>query len=274
MGLGNDEELTKAKAAIQDFKEALEQGRISGTHLDRAVRGVARGTRSAGSRAQQDPRFADPASEIVRSGRRRPLWTVPASEIKERREGWLQLLEGKTAAEIQGSNGFRDLTVHLTEVWLWAIAGPALSITCTEEGGRWGPGSAVDHIPEHLQAEVAWWRSNVAQGPARRGRLHLSTQVAEDFGHVVFDELRTSTLTGQELTDTIDQALDVKGMPRQSDVRLAWHQALSRVARSLIAGAPPVVIGRYQKDPLAPPESPTAAADRCNTARPGNAPSA
>ncbi len=275
MDWGDEEELTKAKAAIQGFKEALGQGKISGARLGRALKGATPLSKTAAAEAQENPVSMDLPSESIRSGRKRPLWTVPAAEIQERREGWLALLEGKTTAEIQSTNGFSALTVHLTEVWLWAIAYPALSITCTEEGGRWGFNYAVDAVPRHLQAEVARWRSGVAGRSARCARPLISSQVPEDFGHVVFDELGSLPLTDEELAATIGHALDVKGVPAQSPARLMWGQLLTRIANFSASDAP-LVIGNYRQDPLGQPArqpaSSTDAPDHGDTAAPADTP--
>lgn len=100
----------------------------------------------------------DGSDSSSRSGRKRPLWAVPAEEIQNRREEWLPHLAGKTTAEIQRWAGFEDYPVSIAEVWLWAVVHPALDLTCGPDG-RWGLENGPQEVPAHLRSLVERWRA-------------------------------------------------------------------------------------------------------------------
>lgn len=97
--------------------------------------------------------------EDARSGRKRPLWAVPAEEIQSRRDEWLPHLAGKTTAEIHRWAGFEGLPVATAEVWLWAVVHPALDLTCGPDG-RWGLGNGPQEVPAQFRSLVERWRAS------------------------------------------------------------------------------------------------------------------
>ncbi|WP_131819984.1 hypothetical protein [Mycobacteroides abscessus] len=94
-----------------------------------------------------------------RSGRKRPLWAVPAEEIQSRRDEWLPHLEGKTTAEIHRWAGFEGLPVATAEVWLWAVVHPALDLAYGPDG-RWGLENGPQEVPTQLRSLVERWRAS------------------------------------------------------------------------------------------------------------------
>ncbi|SHX98395.1 Uncharacterised protein [Mycobacteroides abscessus subsp. abscessus] len=95
----------------------------------------------------------------ARSGRKRPLWAVPAEEIQSRRDEWLPHLDGKTTAEIHRWAGFGGFPVATAEVWLWAVVHPALDLTCGPDG-RWGLENGPQEVPAQLRSLVERWRAS------------------------------------------------------------------------------------------------------------------
>lgn len=99
-------------------------------------------------------------SSSSRSGRKRPLWAVPAEEIQSRRDEWLPHLEGKTTAEIHRWAGFEGLPISTAEVWLWAVVHLALDLTCGPDG-RWGLENGPQEVPVQLRSLVERWQARM-----------------------------------------------------------------------------------------------------------------
>ncbi|SKT86227.1 hypothetical protein [Mycobacteroides abscessus] len=101
-----------------------------------------------------------------RSGRKRPLWAVPAEEIQSRADEWLPNLEGKTTAEIHRWAEFEGFPVPTAEVWLWAVVHPALGLTCGPES-RWGLEEGPQEVPIELRSLVEHWRARIGAAGVR-----------------------------------------------------------------------------------------------------------
>lgn len=133
----------------------------------------------------------DVALSIGHPGRHRQTSTIPAEEIHGRRGVWLPLLVGKTTAEMQRSGSFSGMTEQQLEVWLWAMAHPALGITAGPDG-RWGFENGDYEIPDRLVDDVQWWRRTLTprtypDSPGSAPHLRLLAQTVEDFDHVDID---------------------------------------------------------------------------------------
>lgn len=94
------------------------------------------------------------------SGRIRRFHSIPAEEIAERRELWVNLVAGKTARELHASSEFGSAPEEQIQVWLWAIVHPVLGITCNPDDGIWDqyPNPNPYPLPEHLLDDITWWR--------------------------------------------------------------------------------------------------------------------
>jgi len=98
------------------------------------------------------------------SGRHRQVSSIPSEEIVERRDVWIRAVVGKTSQELAGASGFGWLPEQAIEVWLWAIAHPALGISCNPENGVWGRYPTPYPVPARLLEDVQWWREELAVG--------------------------------------------------------------------------------------------------------------
>lgn len=96
------------------------------------------------------------------SGQHRQVSSIPAEEIADQRGVWIRAVVGKTTRDLAGASGFGWLPEQAIEVWLWAVAHPALGISCNPENGVWGRYPNPYPIPPHLREDIQWWCRELA----------------------------------------------------------------------------------------------------------------
>lgn len=148
---------TSLSRAIDPLLSSFAQSKTTGRLT--AIARYGAGNRTAKGDNGMTSVLSDDDEEDARSGRKRPLWAVPAEEIRSRRDEWLPHLEGKTTAEIHRWAGFEGLPAATAEVWLWAVVHPALDLTCGPDG-RWGLANGPQEVPAQLRSLVERWRAS------------------------------------------------------------------------------------------------------------------